>query len=487
MIMTDVAENKEEGDHEEEQSSGGPDVEEDFVTLGDLQSENDENDDDDDKGSSSSHGSHDEQGDEDDDNDDNDDDDNTSNTIYDPTRDLPPWMPHYVNRQRTNHMVALHNEMVGFCTLMEPRPEEMKQREELVTRFTTLAKKIFEDCEVQVFGSQATGLCLPTSDIDIAIQLNEGDVEPVSAAGDGGGDDTKTEGKPRVSKEQELKDMENWDAPSGTPLERLAAALREEWFDDLTYLEVIPNTRVPLVKFTHGPSSIQIDVCFNQKTGVQAAQLMHRYMDALPPLRPLTFVLKYFLAARGLNQPYSGGMGSFMLQMMIVSFLQHREREFAYNRMPVNYNLGALLLDFLELYSMDFNFITVGVSVRFDGYYFPKGATDRRPAFWQPSRPFSFAMENPFEPTMDVGAPSFRLSWIQRALEIAFKTVLSHVSEPAQQSISVLASILPPTDEMRKRMAVSRPMVDSLLSSPRGSHHTGNHATSSPPRKRQRR
>ena len=481
--MTDTTEDKEE----EEESFGTLDREEDFVTLGD-----DDDDEDDDENNNNEDNEH-----------DNEDDNNEDSTQQHRRRDLlPPWMSQDVvhrGPQGTNHLVALHNEIVGFCTLMEPRPDEMKQREELVVRFTKLATKIFVDCEVQVFGSQATGLCLPTSDIDIAIQLkegNNGNVEAAgSAAGEGGGDDdnnNNNNNKPKTSREQELKDMENWDAPSGTPLERLAAALRDEWLDDLTYLEVIPNTRVPLVKFTHGPTNVQIDVCFNQKTGVQAAQLMHRYMDALPPLRPLTFVLKYFLAARGLNQPYSGGMGSFMLQMMIVSFLQHREREFAHNRMPVNYNLGALLVDFLELYSMDFNFITVGVSVRFDGYYFPKGATDRKADFWQPSRPCCFAMENPFEPTMDVGAPSFRWSWIQRALEIAFKTVLSQVSEPVASSVSspsILASILPPTDEMmRRRRAVSRPPhIMNSLSAPRGNgRHEGTHAGSSPPRKRPR-
>ena len=36
------------------------------------------------------------------------------------------------------------------------------------------------------------------------------------------------------------------------------------------------------------------------------------------------------MAAWGLNEPYSGGIGSFMLQMMIVSFLQHQVR-FDYN------------------------------------------------------------------------------------------------------------------------------------------------------------
>jgi non-canonical poly(A) RNA polymerase PAPD5/7 len=325
--------------------------------------------------------------------------------------------------------------------------DEMKERRELVDRFTKLVQATFDNCQVDVFGSQATGLCLPTSDIDIAIQLSEEDSN--------GPDDEKTKSD-KNKKEQELDDLEKWDVPTGSPLHRLAATLRKEWLPELSYLEVIENTRVPLVKFTYGPNKISVDVCFNQKTGPQAAKLMHQYMDALPPLRPLTFVLKYFMAARGLNQPYTGGVGSFLLQMMIVSFLQHRERECAHNRRPVLYNLGALLIEFFELYSTDFNFITTGVSVRFDGFYFPKGATDRKKDFWQEKRPFSLAMENPFELTSDVGISSFRISVVQRSFEVAFKVLLSHVTEPFNPTVSILASILPATEEMNKRSTIRR-------------------------------
>jgi non-canonical poly(A) RNA polymerase PAPD5/7 len=331
-----------------------------------------------------------------------------------------------------------------------------------------LVNSTFNNCQVNVFGSQATGLCLPSSDIDIAIQLSEEDT-PKEEKGEKG--DSQDE------KQQEINDMENWNIPEGSPLQRLAQALRAKWLPELSYLETIENTRVPLVKFTHSPTNISVDVCFNQQTGPQAAKLMHQYMDALPPLRPLTFVLKYFMASRGLNQPYTGGVGSFMLQMMIVSFLQHRERD-AYNRRSPNpNNLGGLLVEFFELYSTDFNFITTGLSVRFDGFYFPKGASDRKKDFWQPQRPFSLAMENPLEPTADVGTSSFRINTVQRSFEVAFKVLLSHITEPFVPTGSILASILPPTEEMIKRSTLTR--LKPLQAS-RDTNHE-------PRRKRQRR
>lgn len=295
-----------------------------------------------------------------------------------------------------------------------------------------------------MFGSQATGLFLPTSDVDLVIHF------PKEKEKEKQNGDSEKDGK-----EREKQEMEEWSALEfaaySTPLEQLADALREAWRDELSYLEVIDSTRVPLVKFTHGPSNISFDVCIDQETGPKAATLMKTYLEAMPPLRPLTFVLKYFMEARGLNEPYTGGVGSFMLQLMIVSFLQHRERD-AYNfRRPSLYNLGALLVEFLELYGIDFNYITTGFSVRHDGFYFPKGAHDRKENFYQPSRPFSMAVENPLDPTMDVGTSSFRIQTVQRSFETAFRVLLAQVSEPRVPSLSILATILPPTQEMKKR------------------------------------
>lgn len=389
--------------------------------------------------------------------------------------DLPPWMDERLawqqnlrNNRRPAPLVSLHNEIVEFAKLMEPRQDEIRQREELVRKVTRLAEQIFggrERCTVKVFGSQATGLFLPSSDIDLVLLMPEEDKVATGASGksnakEGGGDATGGKVDDAESqKAKEKREMEEWDATTASsstrsPLVILGEALRKHWIDDLSYLEIIENTRIPIVKFTHAPTNLSVDICLNQETGTKAAELVRRFGDAMPPLRPLTFVLKYFMAARGLNEPYTGGVGSFLLQMMIVSFLQHREREeFHASGSESILNLGALLLEFFELYGIDFNYVTTGISIRNDGSYFPKGAKNRRENYWQPARPFSLALENPFETDMDVGKSSFRIQLVQRSFEVAFRVLMSHVSEPAlpPRAGSILASILLPTDEMRTR------------------------------------
>jgi non-canonical poly(A) RNA polymerase PAPD5/7 len=198
---------------------------------------------------------------------------------------------------------------------------------------------------------------------------------------------------------------------------------------------------------------------------------MKRYLEALPPLRPLTFVLKYFLAARELNVPYSGGVGSYMLQLMIVAFLQQRERVAKNFQHPSVYNLGSLLLEFLALYGMELNFVTTGISVRFDGFFFPKGAADRKAVFCS-SRGYNLlAFENPLDPTQDVGQSSFRYLIVHRAFKVAYHIVLAHATAtPHEHELrdapSILAAILPPTDYMTSRLVLKR--RDRPLAAPRG-------------------
>jgi len=387
----------------------------------------------------------------------------------------------------------------------------------MVARVTEVAQKAFggkDKCQVLPFGSQVTGLCLPRSDIDFVIRFPTADAAKKNSK-------TKTERKSAKKTRAEdnvdtngdnvevvdVDDEESEEDLTSNPLERFADAVRDEFGirsefeadespateddDDhnnnteegsndsvggkergehLSYLEVITRTRVPLVKFTvstaANPAGIDVDACFDQPHGPESASLIHRFMESMPPLRPLTFVLKYFLASRDINKPYGGGVGSYLLQLMIVSFLQHRAREdtrwgrdrrrggeTAEGGSSRHYNLGSLLLDFFEFYGVDFNYVTAGISVRHDGFYFAKGGAATAKNFWNSSKPFGLAVENPLDPAADVGGGAFRMQMIRRVFEHAFKTLLAYVSEPAAGEVgeSILAMIIPPTEEMERR------------------------------------
>ena len=406
------------------------------------------------------------------------------------------------NYRRIHPLTALHNEIVAFVHLMEPLPSEMEQRDRLVERIRgTVAQHFTDDegqssttAEVQVFGSQATGLFLPTSDIDLVVTTKEedDDKEKEAKGGEATAKKDKTGKNKQMNKNPEKEDEQEQEydvASQKSPLQRFAHFLEQDYRDELSYLECVEKTRVPLVKFTHAPTGISVDVCFNQTTGPPAALLMKRYLEALPPLRPLTFVLKYFLAARGLNEPYSGGVGSFMLQLMIVAFLQHRERDAVNFQRPSVYNLGSLLLEFLELYGNDMNYLTTGLSVRQDGFFFPKGAADRKAIFGSGARAESLlALENPLDPTQNVGQSSFRYGMVQRAFAVAYRTVLAHVTagpndeRELREAPSILATILPPTDYMTSRLVRKR--RDRPLAAARGNSNNSSsnkRGYSSPP------
>jgi DNA polymerase sigma len=134
-----------------------------------------------------------------------------------------------------------------------------------------------------------------------------------------------------------------------------------------------------------------------------------------------------------------------------------------------------MLLEFFELYGMDFNYLTTGISVRSDGFYFPKGAKGKKEYFHQPTRPFSLSIENPFDITSDVGKASFRMQLIAKSFEVAMRVLLSHTAEPFVPTESILASILPPTEEMHKRSTMFKVLkIEARLNTHRNKGNNGN-------------
>ncbi|GAB4823273.1 hypothetical protein N2152v2_010319 [Parachlorella kessleri] len=311
-------------------------------------------------------------------------------------------------------LLRLHQEIAEFCRYLAPSEEESEQRQAALERVSGAVQSIWPSAEVKVFGSFATGLYLPTSDVD-AVVVDSGCA----------------------------------DVPAG--LKALAQSLLRKKL--AKNVQVIAKAKVPIIKFEEAESGYNFDVSFDVANGPEAAENVRDLMDSLPPMRPLVMVLKVFLQQRDLNEVYSGGLGSYALLVMVAAFLQlHPSRQPSSQggqrfsgagggsggrqqaAAPLETNLGVLLVDFFRLYGRSLNNDQVGVSCRRGGSFFNK----RNKGFWQAERPWLLAVEDPNDPDNDLGRNSYNISRVRSAFDWAY----NQLTAPSAPSESLLQRIM---------------------------------------------
>uniref|UniRef100_A0A8C7UHL4 Terminal nucleotidyltransferase 4A n=1 Tax=Oncorhynchus mykiss TaxID=8022 RepID=A0A8C7UHL4_ONCMY len=304
-------------------------------------------------------------------------------------------------------ILGLHEEINDFYKHMSPRAEEERMRMEVVDRIERVIKDLWPTADVQVFGSFSTGLYLPTSDIDLVV-------------------------------------FGNWE---NLPLWTLEEALRKKNVTDENSIKVLDKATVPIIKLTDFRTEVKVDISFNVKNGVKAALLIKDYKKKYPVLPKLVLVLKQFLLQRDLNEVFTGGIGSYSLFLMAVSFLQLHYREDACSP---NANVGVLLIEFFELYGRHFNYLKTGIRIKDGGSYVAKDEFQRNTDLYRPSMLF---IEDPLAPDNDVGRSSYGVLQVKQAFDYAY-VVLNHAVSPIakyypnNESESILGRIIRVTQEV---------------------------------------
>ncbi|XP_029445870.1 terminal nucleotidyltransferase 4A isoform X2 [Rhinatrema bivittatum] len=303
---------------------------------------------------------------------------------------------------------GLHEEIHDFYKFMSPRPEEAAMRREVVKRIETVIKDLWPTADVQIFGSFSTGLYLPTSDIDLVV-------------------------------------FGKWERP---PLQQLEQALRKRNVAEPCSIKVLDKATVPIIKLTDQETEVKVDISFNVETGVKAARFIKDYMKKYSLLPFLILVLKQFLLQRDLNEVFTGGISSYSLILMAISFLQLHPRIDARRD---DENLGMLLIEFFELYGRNFNYLKTGIRIRNGGAYIAKEEIMK--AMTNGYRPSMLCIEDPLLPGNDVGRSSYGAMQVQQVFDYAY-LVLSHAVSPLARSYpnrdyeSTLGRIIKVTQEV---------------------------------------
>ncbi|XP_073313820.1 uncharacterized protein [Primulina huaijiensis] len=296
----------------------------------------------------------------------------------------------------------LHNEINSFCK--QVATENLIRKPYIswaVKRVARSLQVLWPRSRTNIFGSNATGLSLPSSDVDLVVCLPPvRNLEPIKEAGilegRNGIKETCLQHAARYLANQEwvksdsLKIVENTAIPiimlvvevpcdltssamsnAQTPREAHCAASEEEKLFKTNTADSESSTSLKWCSTRNGvdcgAKSVRLDISFKSPThtGLQTTGLVKDLADRFPAVTPLTLVLKQFLADRSLDQSYSGGLSSYCLVLLITRFLQHEHHQ----GRPINQNYGSLLMDFLYFFGNVFDPRQMCVSVRGSGVY----------------------------------------------------------------------------------------------------------------------
>jgi ankyrin repeat protein/predicted nucleotidyltransferase len=218
-------------------------------------------------------------------------------------------------------MQSLHVDLLDF---LDYNREQIKNNriviEKVVEKIRSLVSSFFIDLEVNIFGSYSTNLCLAWSDIDLVI----------------------------TSVNDTLPDI--------TMLRKLCGLIQMQTWKKSCLL--IEHTSVPLIKIVANENYLnyQVDISIqdSKHLGLKCVELVKIFLKEYEVLEPMIISLKNLLKCAGLNDPYKGGLSSYGLILLIVSFIQTQQDQ----GKPITkdgYNLGRLFMEFLYYYGVHFD------------------------------------------------------------------------------------------------------------------------------------
>jgi non-canonical poly(A) RNA polymerase PAPD5/7 len=173
--------------------------------------------------------------------------------------------------------------------------------------------------KVNLYGSYCTGLCLPWSDIDIVISHD-----------------------PSYREEYFLNKL-------------YMKLTKKNWVKSHKFIE---NANVPIIKLVSNDKfnfHIDISVENDKHFGLKTVELVKSYMKTYPVLKPIILALKTLLANGNLNNPYTGGLSSYGLILMVVSYIQSKIENQKYNSESPTI-LGDTFINVLGYYGIIFKF-----------------------------------------------------------------------------------------------------------------------------------
>jgi len=327
----------------------------------------------------------------------------------------PVWAPY--KRYSGTFEDRLHEEILDFVNYITPNKAEINTRLYTIDKLRKELHYRFPDSNIACFGSFSTGLFLPTSDLDVVVYRPGGDKNSASYSAN------PTQGNQSKN------------------LNKIAKHIHSNGF----YIhKVIRHSRIPIIKAEDDLTHYLIDISYNQQSGVPAINYIKQNIKKYPALKPLVYLLKHFLYINDMNEVFTGGLGSFSVVCLVLSYLKFYPKIFYETEgeeCVIPDNLGTLFINFLYLFGGGFDYENIGISVD-DGSFYRK--MDK--GFYNFKNRHLLSIEDPIMPGNDLTKGSHRISEIaqawKQALDILRRGEEKDVGKVKKNQPSLLSKIL---------------------------------------------
>ena len=254
--------------------------------------------------------------------------------------------------------------------------------QELLKELQNTVDEINTNYKVNLYGSYCTGLCLPWSDMDTVISFTPGHQE-----------------------EHFLNKL-------------FLKLISKPWVKSYKF---IGNTNIPIIKLVSNDKynfHIDISVQDDNHFGLKTVELIKSYLNTYSVLKPIILALKTLLNNGKLNNPYTGGLSSYGLVLMVVSFIQSKIDTQKFNSNSPNI-LGETFLNVLGHYGIFFDFNKF-IIITYPVYPIKDEQNDKDYGYHLGSNSHELIIIDPLNKQNNVAKSTFQFMNIKMAFMIAY-------------------------------------------------------------------
>jgi len=336
-----------------------------------------------------------------------------STTNHQDTADVGLRYVQQIPEEHLRHLrlCRLHKEICDFYEYVKPRDYEQAARLDLVVRVQAAirawggANGHAANAEVHCFGSFASGLYLPTADMDLVVMSRSFLSSGVRQIG---------------QSQNQLRGISNH-------MEKLGIAKP----NTATF---IGKSKVPIVKFTDKRTGIKVDISFENNSGFPALKTFEAWKEQYPALPVLVALVKQVLVMRGINEVFCGGVGGFTTICLVTHILQTMP-EIQSGAMDPSQHYGEIFMKLLDFYGNKIDIRSTGI-LMYPPYHYDK---DKHPRMMQNKDRLTII--DPNNPDNDISGGSHKIDTVFGRFRSAYSDLQRYMSSLSSGQIST-ASIL---------------------------------------------